>query len=47
MEIMLQSIYTANLAEAAPAASVPCRHTLVVDDRRSGFASTLAARCAR
>jgi hypothetical protein len=44
---MLQTIYTANPTEAAAAASVPCRRTLVVDDRRSGFASTLATRCAR
>jgi hypothetical protein len=47
MKTMLQTIDTANLTEAAPAASVPCRHTLVVDDRRPGFASTLAERCAR
>jgi len=44
---MLQTIYTANLTEAAAAGSVPCRRTLVADDRRSGFASTLATRCAR
>jgi hypothetical protein len=47
MKIMLQSIHTANLPEAAPAASVPCRYAIVVDDRRPGFASTLAERCAR
>jgi hypothetical protein len=47
MKSMWQTIYTANLAEAAPAASAPCRHTLVVDDRRPGFASTLAERCVR
>jgi hypothetical protein len=47
MKTMLQNIYTANLTEAAPAASVPCRHTFVVDDRRPGFASTLAQRCMR
>jgi len=47
MTTMLQNIYTAKLTEAASAASVPCRHTLVVDDRRTGFASTLAERCAR
>lgn len=47
MKTMLQNIYTANLTEAAPAASAPCRHTLVSDDRRPGFASTLAQRCMR
>jgi hypothetical protein len=47
MKTMLQNIYTANLTEAAPAASVPCRHTFVVDDRRPCFGSTLAQRCMR
>ena len=47
MQTMLQIIYTANPTEAARAASVPCRHILVVDERRSGFASTLAERCMR
>jgi hypothetical protein len=47
MTTMLQNIYTAKLTEAAGAASVPCRHNLVVDESRSGFASTLAERCAR
>ena len=47
MKIMLQTIYTANLTEAASAASVPCRYALVVDERRPGFAPTLAERCAR
>jgi len=47
MKTMLQINPTANLTEAAPAAWVPCRYALVVDDRRSGFASTLAQRCAR
>ena len=47
MKTMLQITETANPTEAARAASVPCRHTLVVDDRRSGFASTLAERCMR
>jgi len=47
MKTMLQINPTANLTEAALAAWVPCRYALVVDDRRSGFASTLAQRCAR
>jgi len=47
MKTMLQINPTANLTEAAPAAWVPCRYALVVDDRRSDFASTLAQRCAR
>jgi len=47
MRTMLQITYTANPTEAARAASVSCRHMLVVDDRRSGFAPTLAARCMR
>ena len=47
METMLHTIHTANLAEAAKAASVPCRSTRVSADRRPGFASTLAERCAR
>jgi hypothetical protein len=44
---MLQNISTPKLTEAAGAASVPCRHTLVVDDRRTGFSPTLAERCIR
>jgi hypothetical protein len=47
MQTMLHITYTANPTEAARAASVPCRQMLVVDDRRSGFASTLAERCMR
>ena len=47
MKTMLQTISTANLAEAAKAASAPYRHSIVADDRRPGFASTLAERCAR
>jgi hypothetical protein len=47
MKTMLQNISTANVTEAASAAPVPCRYAIVVDDRRPGFASTLAARCAR
>jgi hypothetical protein len=47
MQTMLQTIYTANLTESAPAASVPFRDTLVVDERRTGFVSTLAERCLR
>jgi hypothetical protein len=47
VKLMLQNISTANLTEAASAASVPCRSALVVDDRRPGFASTLVERCAR
>jgi hypothetical protein len=47
MKIMLTNISTANLTEAASAALVQCRYALVADDRRPGFASTLAERCAR
>jgi len=47
VKLMLQNISTANLTEAASAASVPCWSALVVDDRRPGFASALAERCAR
>ena len=47
MMTMLQTIYTANTPEAAPAASAPCRLSLVVEDRRTGFAPTLAERCVR
>jgi hypothetical protein len=47
MDTMLKTIYTANPTEAARAASVPCRHYVVVDESLSGFASTLAERCVR
>ncbi len=47
MQTMLQITYTANPTEAARAASVLCRHVLVIEDRRSGFAATLAERCMR
>jgi hypothetical protein len=43
----MQIAYTPNLAEAARAASVPCRPTFVADDARPGFAPSLAERCAR
>jgi hypothetical protein len=47
MTTMLQTIQTAKLTGAARAASVPCRHYVVVDASRSGFASTLVERCMR
>jgi hypothetical protein len=45
LNAMMQIAYTPNLAEAARAASVPCRPTLVADDARPGFAPSLAERC--
>ncbi len=44
---MLQTFTTANLSDAAPAASVQYRLRFVLDERRTGFASTLAERCVR
>ena len=47
MTTMLHNIQTAKLAEAAKAATVSCRHYVVADESRSGFARTLAQRCMR
>jgi hypothetical protein len=47
MKMMSKTTYTPTFAEAAQAASAPCRHLPVNDGRRLETALTLAERCAR
>jgi hypothetical protein len=47
MTTMLKTIDFPTFAEAAPAASAPCRHLPVNDGSRLGSAVPLAERCVR